>query len=125
MSNISCFEILALNILKNSSSEKISEGVNVSELDPCSLCNQKLFFSIKTNLSYLKPDYKKKMELAVLKSPENLNDNDLMDISLLLFNDSSLLRNNFQKKHSNDPLFSEVSPNKKARKLVNRNDSLN
>ncbi|CAI2178892.1 3094_t:CDS:2 [Funneliformis geosporum] len=79
--------------------------------------------SIKISLSCLRPDCKKKVKLAVLKSPENLNDNDLIDISPSLFNDSLLLRNDSQKKHSNDPLFLEVSPNKKAKKLDNRNDS--
>ena len=41
--NILSLEALALNILKNSFSEKIAESVDVPELDPCSLCNQELF----------------------------------------------------------------------------------
>ncbi|CAI2183437.1 4555_t:CDS:2, partial [Funneliformis geosporum] len=78
--------------------------------------------SIKISPSCPRPDCKKEVKLAVLKSPGNLYDNDLMDISPSLFNDSPLLRNDSQKKHSNDPLFPKVSPNKKARKLDKRND---
>ncbi|CAI2195736.1 10022_t:CDS:2, partial [Funneliformis geosporum] len=141
MSNISCLETLALNILNNVSPEKISDGINVSDLDPCSLCNQELFLyeikkpfsiltcghiyhrnciesSIETSLSCLRPDCKKEVELVVLKSPSNLNDNDLMDISPSLLNDSPILRNHSQKKRSNDPLFLEVSPNKKDQEVI-------
>ncbi|CAG8758608.1 7702_t:CDS:1, partial [Cetraspora pellucida] len=41
--NISCLEILALNILKNPSPEKIANDINIPELDPCFLYNQELF----------------------------------------------------------------------------------
>ena len=146
MSNISYLETLALNILNNISPEKVAESVVISEQEPCSKCNEELFLyeikrpltilscghtyhrdcierSIKISPSCPRPDCKKEVELAVLKSPKNLNDNDLMDISPSVFNDSPLLRNNSQKKHSNDPLFLKMSPNKKARKSDKRNDS--
>ncbi|CAG8643123.1 9686_t:CDS:2, partial [Ambispora gerdemannii] len=52
--NISSLEALALNILKNSFSKKIAEGVDVPELDPCSLCNQELFlYEIKNPITIL------------------------------------------------------------------------
>ena len=52
--NISSLESLALNILQNSFPEKIAEGVNVSELDPCLLCNQELFlYEIKNPITIL------------------------------------------------------------------------
>ncbi|CAI2181670.1 19536_t:CDS:2 [Funneliformis geosporum] len=146
MSNISYLETLALNILNNIFTEKVAESVVISEQEPCSKCNKELFlYEIKRPLTILsyghtfyhdciessikisslcpRPDCKKEVELAVLKSPRNLIDNNLMDISPSLFNDSPILQNDFQKKRSNDPLFPEVSPNKKARKLDNRNVS--
>ena len=50
--NISSLETLALNILKNSYSKKIAEGVDVPELDPCSSCNQELFlYEIKNPIT--------------------------------------------------------------------------
>jgi hypothetical protein len=141
MSNISCLETLALNILNNVFPEKISEGVNVSELDPCSLCNQELFLyeiknpftiltcghiyhrnciesSIETSPSCPRPDCKKKVE-----SPEKQkDDNDSMDISLLLSNVSPLLLfPDSLKKRINES--TDKASNKKAKKLVNRNDS--
>ncbi|KAF0484071.1 hypothetical protein F8M41_023114 [Gigaspora margarita] len=45
--NVSCFKNLALNILKNSSQEVITKGVEVPELDPCSKCKEKLFFCLE------------------------------------------------------------------------------
>src|SRR6185437_3682657 len=52
--NISSLETLALNILKNSYSKKIAEGVDVPELDPCSSCNQELFlYEIKNPITIL------------------------------------------------------------------------
>ena len=52
--NILSLEALALNILKNSFSEKIAESVDVPELDPCSLCNQELFlYEIKNPITIL------------------------------------------------------------------------
>src|SRR5215216_2427752 len=146
MFNISHLETLALNILNNISPEKVAESVVISEQEPCSKCNEELFLyeikrpltilscghtyhrdcierSIKISPSCPRPDCKKEVELAVLKSPGNLNDNDLMDISPSLLNNSPILRNDSQKKRSNDPLFPEVSPNKKVKKLVNKNDS--
>ncbi|CAI2192510.1 11103_t:CDS:2 [Funneliformis geosporum] len=125
MSNISCLETLALNILNNISPEKISEGVNILELNPCSLCNQELFFSIETSSSCPRSDCKKKVESAVINSPgKQKDDNDLMDISPLLFNDSPLLLflDYFQKKCINKS--TNKASNKKAKKLVNMNDSL-
>ncbi|CAI2194749.1 17203_t:CDS:2, partial [Funneliformis geosporum] len=108
--------------------QKISDGVNVSELDPCSLCNQELFLyeiknpftiltcghiyhrnciesSIETSASCPRPDCKKKVESL----GKQKDDNDSMDISPLLSNVSPLI------------LFPD-SP-KKPKKLVNRNDS--
>ncbi|CAG8530003.1 16514_t:CDS:1 [Cetraspora pellucida] len=41
--NTSCLKSLALNILKNDILKVITKGVEVSELDPCSKCNKKLF----------------------------------------------------------------------------------
>ncbi|CAI2198303.1 19469_t:CDS:1, partial [Funneliformis geosporum] len=115
---------------------QVAESFVISQQGPCSKCNEELFlyeikrpliiFScrhtyhhdciesfIKISPLCLRPDCKKEVELAVLKSPENLIDNDLMDISPSLFNDSPILRNDSQKKCSNDPLFPEVSSNKK------------
>ncbi|CAG8670564.1 22809_t:CDS:1, partial [Gigaspora rosea] len=52
--NISCLETFALNILKNSSPNKIASNVNVTELDPCTLCNQELFlYEIKQPITLL------------------------------------------------------------------------
>ncbi|CAI2190273.1 11887_t:CDS:1 [Funneliformis geosporum] len=145
--NISCLETLALNILKNSFTEKISEGVNVSELDPCLLCNQELFLyeikkpftiltcgyiyhrnciksSIETSPSCLRPDCKKKVESAVINSSgKQKDDNDSMDISPLLSNDSPLLLfpDHSLKKYINES--TDKASNKKAKMLINRNDS--
>ncbi|CAG8801989.1 3338_t:CDS:1, partial [Dentiscutata erythropus] len=44
--NITCLKTLALNILKNGSSETIASGVKVPELDPCSICNKEIFLHI-------------------------------------------------------------------------------
>ncbi|CAG8724235.1 4237_t:CDS:1, partial [Gigaspora margarita] len=44
--NITCLKTLALNILKNGSSETIASGVEVPELDPCSICNEEIFLHI-------------------------------------------------------------------------------
>ena len=108
--NISSLESLALKILKNSSLEKIAEGVNISELDPCSLCNRELFlYEIKTPITILicghiyhrdcieksikkrsicpRPDCKKEVESTVDATPGSLYTNDLMDISPTLFTD--------------------------------------
>ncbi|CAG8805760.1 8022_t:CDS:1, partial [Cetraspora pellucida] len=41
--NVSCLKNLALNILKNSTPEVITKGVEVPELDPCSKCKEELF----------------------------------------------------------------------------------
>ncbi|CAI2199160.1 19559_t:CDS:1, partial [Funneliformis geosporum] len=124
----------------------VAESVVISEQESCSKCNEELFLyeikrpltilscehtyhrdciesSIKISPSCPRSDCKKEVELVVLKSPRNMIDNDLMDISLSLFNNSLIIRNDSQKKRSNDPLFLEVSPNKKARKLDNRNVS--
>ncbi|CAG8492596.1 43315_t:CDS:1, partial [Gigaspora margarita] len=52
--NISCLETFALNILKNSSPNKIVSNVNVTELEPCTLCNQELFlYKIKRPITLL------------------------------------------------------------------------
>ncbi|CAG8796323.1 18238_t:CDS:2, partial [Gigaspora margarita] len=52
--NISCLETFALNILNNSSPNKIVSNVNVTELDPCTLCNQELFlYEIKQPITLL------------------------------------------------------------------------
>ncbi|RHZ79478.1 hypothetical protein Glove_144g51 [Diversispora epigaea] len=52
--NISCLETFALNILKDSSLEKIASGINIPEVDSCSLCNQELFlFEIKKPFTIL------------------------------------------------------------------------
>jgi hypothetical protein len=146
MSNISCLETLALNILNNISPEKVAESVVISEQEPCSKCNEELFlYEIKRPLTILscghtfhrdciersirkspscpRPDCKKEVELAVNNSPEKQkDDNDLMDISPSLFNDSPLFPNfSPQKKRVNESI--DKVANKKAKKLVNRNDS--
>ncbi|CAG8453087.1 14754_t:CDS:2 [Cetraspora pellucida] len=41
--NVSCLKNLALNILKNGTSEVIAKGIEVPELDPCSKCKEELF----------------------------------------------------------------------------------
>jgi len=108
--NISCLETFALNILKDSSLEKIASNINIPELDPCSLCNQELFlFEIKNPITILvcghiyhrdcietfikkrsicpKPDCKKEVESTINSMSESQNTNDLMDISPSLFTD--------------------------------------
>ncbi|CAG8778119.1 9469_t:CDS:1, partial [Gigaspora rosea] len=44
--NITCLKTLALNILKNGSPETIASGIEVPELDSCSICNEKIFLHI-------------------------------------------------------------------------------
>ncbi|CAG8707039.1 14991_t:CDS:1, partial [Racocetra fulgida] len=44
--NITCLKTLALNILKNGSPETIASGVEVPELDSCSICNEEIFLHI-------------------------------------------------------------------------------
>ncbi|CAG8751282.1 7015_t:CDS:1, partial [Cetraspora pellucida] len=44
--NITYLKTLALNILKNSSSETIASSVEVSELDSCSIYNEEIFLHI-------------------------------------------------------------------------------
>ncbi|RHZ59109.1 hypothetical protein Glove_365g135 [Diversispora epigaea] len=108
--NISCLETFALNIIKNSSPEKIIDEGNTPELDACSLCNHELFlFEIKNPITILvcghiyhrdcienyikkrsicpKPDCKKEVESTINSMPGSQNTNDLMDISLSLFTD--------------------------------------
>ncbi|CAG8737758.1 8696_t:CDS:2, partial [Cetraspora pellucida] len=92
--NISCLETLILNVLKNSSSEKIANDINIPELDPCFLYNQKLFLyeikkpitllicghlyhhnciksSIKINSTYPRPNYNKEIEFMNVNISEN------------------------------------------------------
>ncbi|CAG8851845.1 1886_t:CDS:1, partial [Gigaspora margarita] len=44
--NITCLKTLALNILKNGSPDTIASGVEVPELDSCSICNEEIFLHI-------------------------------------------------------------------------------
>ncbi|CAG8578771.1 12333_t:CDS:2, partial [Ambispora gerdemannii] len=115
--NISSLESLALNILKNSSVEKIAKGVNVSELDPCSLCNRELFlYEIKNPITILicghiyhrdciensikkhsicpRPDCKKEIKTMVESTPGSLYTADPMNISP----DFTIFQDTFQKK---------------------------
>ncbi|CAG8638983.1 5528_t:CDS:10 [Ambispora gerdemannii] len=141
--NISSLESLALNILKNSFSEKIAEGVDVSELNPCSLlCNKELFlYEIKTPITILtcghayhrgcietsikkhsicpRPNCKKEVEFTVDATPRSQNTNDLMDISLTLLSDP-IYPSSPKKRvgEYTDKLFS-----KKVKKPVSKEDS--
>ncbi|CAI2192936.1 219_t:CDS:1, partial [Funneliformis geosporum] len=126
---------------------KVAESVVISEQEPCSKCNEELFLyeikrpltilscrhtyhcdyierSIKISLSCLRPDCKKEVESAVINSSrKQKDDNDSIDISPLLFNDSLLILflDHSQKKCINES--TDNISNKKAKKLVNRNDS--
>ncbi|CAG8661526.1 9857_t:CDS:10, partial [Gigaspora margarita] len=93
--NIACLEILALNVLKNSSPEKIASDINMPELDSCS--------SIKISPKCLKPGCMEEIE-SVVKIPGS-QDIDLMEI------DTS-------KKCTNDPkLFPDKPSNKKVKQI--------
>jgi hypothetical protein len=141
--NISCLETFALNILKDSSPEKIASNINIPELDPCSLCNQELFlFEIKNPITILvcghiyhrdcietsikkrsicpKPDCKKEVESTVDSMPGSQNINDLMDISPNLFNDPQLYSSSPKKRVSES---TSKSSSKKMKKQVRKEDS--
>ncbi|CAG8790470.1 6090_t:CDS:1, partial [Racocetra fulgida] len=104
--NITCLEILVLNVLKNSSPEKVASDINIPELDPCSLCNQEIFLyeikkpitlltcghlyhhdciksSIKISPKCPKPGCMKEIE-SVVEMPGN-QDIDLMEILPTIF----------------------------------------
>ncbi|RHZ82911.1 hypothetical protein Glove_103g254 [Diversispora epigaea] len=143
--NISCLETFALNILKDSSPEKIASNINIPELDPCSLCNQELFlFEIKNPITILvcghiyhrdcietsikkrsicpKPDCKKEVESTVDSMLGSQNINDLMDISPNLFNDPQLYESSPQKKRASESVSVRETTTKKIKKADGRKD---
>ncbi|RHZ87789.1 hypothetical protein Glove_30g95 [Diversispora epigaea] len=143
--NISCLETFALNILKDSFPEKIASGINIPEVDSCSLCNQELFlFEIKKPFTILacghiyhrdcietsikkrsicpKPDCKKEVESTVDSMPGSQNINDLMDISPTLFNDPQLYESSPQKKRASESVSVRETTTKKIKKADGRKD---
>ncbi|CAG8678059.1 3305_t:CDS:2 [Gigaspora margarita] len=137
--NIACLEILALNVLKNSSPEKIASDINIPELDPCSLCNQELFLyeikkpitlltcghlyhhnciksSIKISPKCLKPGCMEEIE-SVVETPGS-QDIDLMEMSSMIFKSPLFTQSNTSKKCTNDPkLFPDKPSNKKVKQI--------
>ncbi|CAG8838676.1 30524_t:CDS:1 [Gigaspora margarita] len=137
--NISCLETFALNILKNSSSNKIASNVNVTELDPYILCNQKLFLyeikqpitlltcgyifyrdyiksSIKISSKCPKQNCKKEIE-SVVDSMPGSQDLDLMVTSPAIFKSPIITqKSDTSKKCTGDYLlFSNKLSNKKTK----------
>ncbi|CAG8620535.1 8862_t:CDS:1, partial [Ambispora gerdemannii] len=143
--NISSLESLALNILQNSFPEKIAEGVNVSELDPCLLCNQELFlYEIKNPITILicdhiyhrdciensikkhsicpRSDCMKEIKTMVESTPESLYVTDPMNISPALFGGNfPIFQDTFQKKCVGEPTSKLFS--KKVKKQVSKDYS--
>ncbi|CAG8558312.1 11615_t:CDS:1 [Cetraspora pellucida] len=141
--NISCFETLALNVLKNSSSEKIANNINIPELDPCFLCNQEHFLykinklitllicghlyhcnciknSIKINSTCPRPNYNKEIESTDISIPES-QDIDLIEMFLKIFKSFIFIQSNTSKKYINNPkLFPNKISNKKTKKAVKK-----
>ncbi|CAG8634109.1 30058_t:CDS:1, partial [Gigaspora margarita] len=137
--NIACLEILALNVLKNSSPEKIASDINIPELDPCSLCNQELFLyeikkpitlltcghlyhhnciesSIKISPKCPKPGCMEEIE-SVVETPRS-QDIDLMEISPTIFKSPLFTQSDTSKKRTNDPkLFPDKPSNKKVKQI--------
>ncbi|CAG8566990.1 16008_t:CDS:2, partial [Racocetra fulgida] len=119
--NILSLEILALNILKNLSPEKIVSNINVPELNPCSLCSKELFLSIiKKPFTFLPCGHiyhRTCLEKSIINSIEicpNINCSKSFELELEDIDT--------QKRPSEDTskvkLFS-----KKVKKQVNREDS--
>ncbi|KAF0514681.1 hypothetical protein F8M41_017531 [Gigaspora margarita] len=137
--NIACFEILALNVLKNSFPEKIASNINIPKLDPCSLCNQELFLykikkpitlltcghlyycnciesSIKISPKCPKPGCIKEIE-SVVEMPGS-QDIDLIEMSPTIFKSPLFTQSDTSKKHTNDPkLFLDKLSNKKVKQI--------
>ncbi|CAH1770059.1 9034_t:CDS:1, partial [Entrophospora sp. SA101] len=44
--SISCLKTLALNILQNCTPEAIASGIEIPELDSCSICYEEIFLSL-------------------------------------------------------------------------------
>ena len=44
--SISCLKTLALNILQNCTPEAIASGIEIPELDSCSICFEEIFLSL-------------------------------------------------------------------------------
>ncbi|CAG8744171.1 18567_t:CDS:1, partial [Dentiscutata erythropus] len=141
--NISCLETFALNIIKNSSPEKIIDDGDTPELDACSLCNHELFlFEIKNPITILvcghiyhrdcienyikkrsicpKPDCKKEVESTINSMPGSQNTNDLMDISPSLFTDP--LFQSPSKKRASESVSVRETTTKKIKKADGRKD---
>ncbi|RHZ84140.1 hypothetical protein Glove_85g39 [Diversispora epigaea] len=141
--NISCLETFALNIIKNSSPEKIIDEDNTPELDACSLCNHELFlFEIKNPITILvcghiyhrdcienyikkrsicpKLDCKKEVESTINSIPGSQNTNDLMDISPSLFTDP--LFQSPSKKRVNESISKSSSKKVKKRSICPKLD---
>ncbi|KAF0552455.1 hypothetical protein F8M41_021773 [Gigaspora margarita] len=124
--NISCLETFALNILKNLSPNKIASNVNVTELDPCTLCNQELFLicghifhrnciesSIKISSKCPKQNCKKEIESVVDIMPGS-QDLDLMIMSPTTFKSPIITqKSDISKKCTGDYL---LFPNKLSNK---------
>ncbi|CAG8485094.1 33404_t:CDS:2 [Gigaspora margarita] len=145
--NIACFETLALNILKISSPEKIASDINIPELDPCWLYNQKLFLyeikkpitlficchlyhhnciksSIKINSTCPRPDCNKEIE-SIVVSMLGSQDIDLMEMSSMIFKSPMFTQSDILNKRTNDPkLFSDKPSNKKVKKLVKKESDI-
>ncbi|CAG8622354.1 25533_t:CDS:1 [Dentiscutata erythropus] len=137
--NILCLETLVLNVLKNSSPEKIANDINIPELDPCFLYNQELFLYkikkpitllicghiyhcdciesfIKISPKCLKPGCMKEIE-SVVEMPGS-QDIDLMKMSPTMFKSPLFTQSDTSKKHTNDPkLFPDKPSNKKAKQI--------
>ncbi|RHZ89545.1 hypothetical protein Glove_13g257 [Diversispora epigaea] len=111
-----CLETLALNILKDSSPEKIVNDIDIPELNHACYTIKNFFHSICP-----RPDCKKEVEEAqprdyvsstVDSMPGSQNISDLMDISPLLFADIQLYSSS-SKKRVSEIVSTEKSSSKK------------
>ncbi|CAG8856335.1 44711_t:CDS:1, partial [Gigaspora margarita] len=141
--NISCLKTLALNILKNGSSDIIAKDVEILELDPCPLCNQELFLyeikkpitlltcghlyhrdcietSIKISPKCPKHGCMKEIE-SIVDSMPGSQDIDLMEMSPTLFKSPIFTQSDTSKKRTGDYLlFPNKISNKKAKKPIKK-----
>lgn len=141
--NISCLETFALNILKNSSPNKIASNVNVTELDPCTLCNQELFLyeikqpitlltcghifhrdciesSIKISSKCPKQNCEKEIE-SVVDSIPGSQDPDLMVMSPTIFKSPIITQtSDTPKKRTGDYILFPNKPSNKKTKQIKK-----
>ncbi|CAG8809364.1 11434_t:CDS:2, partial [Racocetra fulgida] len=127
--------IFALNILKNSSPNKIANNVNVTELDPCTLCKQELFLyeikqpiilltcghifhqycietSIKISSKCPKPNCEKEIESVDL---------DLMVMSPTIFKSPIITqKSDTSKKRTGDYILFPNQPSNKKTKQIKK-----